>query len=301
MAWWKRLRSLWALLLLLGLLLPSGKYLQAWAQPPSSSSGSVATKSTTLTIPLRKRVADESDDQPWREVHFDQELVPQETAILICDMWDKHWCKGATRRCGELAEKMAPVIELARERGIHIIHAPSSTLDFYKKYPARMAVFSLPKVDPPVPLESWCNLISEKEGELPIDDSDGGCDCLERCKEGSPWRRQNAAISIRDEDLISDHGADIYNFIHKHGIKNIIYVGVHTNMCVLGRSFGIRRMTQAGMNTMLVRDLTDTMYNPRMRPQVEHREGTRLVVEHIEKHWCPTLESCDLTEALQAN
>ncbi len=44
----------------------------------------------------------------------------------------------------------------------------------------------------------------------------------------------------------------------------------------------------------LVRDLTDTMYNPAMRPYVSHDEGTRLVVEFIEKFWCPTVESRQL-------
>ena len=32
----------------------------------------------------------------------------------------------------------------------------------------------------------------------------------------------------------------------------MIYVGVHTNMCVLGRSFGIRQMTKLGFNAVLV-------------------------------------------------
>ena len=26
---------------------------------------------------------------------------PAKTAIIICDMWNQHWCKGATRRVGE--------------------------------------------------------------------------------------------------------------------------------------------------------------------------------------------------------
>jgi len=41
----------------------------------------------------------------------------------------------------------------------------------------------------------------------------------------------------------------------------------------------------------LVRDLTDTMYNPKRKPFVDHFAGTDLVVEHIEKHWCPTVTS----------
>ena len=50
---------------------------------------------------------------------------------------------------------------------------------------------------------------------------------------------------------------------------------------------------------MLARDLTDTMYNPAMRPFVNHENGTELVVEHIEKYWCPSLLSSDLLAGLR--
>jgi hypothetical protein len=45
---------------------------------------------------------------------------------------------------------------------------------------------------------------------------------------------------------------------------------------------------------VLVRDLTDTMYDPKDRPYVPHDEGTSLVVEHIEKYWCPSTTSAEL-------
>jgi hypothetical protein len=31
-----------------------------------------------------------------------------------------------------------------------------------------------------------------------------------------------------------------------------------------------------------------------MRPQVDHFTGTDLVVDHVEKYWCPTITSVDL-------
>ncbi len=74
----------------------------------------------------------------------------------------------------------------------------------------------------------------------------------------------------------------------------MLIMGVHTNMCILNRSFGIKALVQWGVDTALVRDLTDTMYNPALRPYVAHEEGTRLMVEHIEKFWCPMLTSDEL-------
>ena len=52
----------------------------------------------------------------------------------------------------------------------------------------------------------------------------------------------------------------------------MLCLGTAENMCVLGRSFGIR--------CVLARDLTDTMYNPKMSPFVSHDEGTGLVAQH---------------------
>ena len=74
-------------------------------------------------------------------------------------------------------------------------------------------------------------------------------------------------------------------------------MGVHTNMCVLHRSFAIKRMVRWGFDVALVRGLTDTMYNPARPPYVPHDEGTRLVVEFIEAFWCPTVTSGALLEA----
>ncbi|MGH7970611.1 MAG: protein-signal peptide and transmembrane prediction, partial [Limisphaerales bacterium] len=60
---------------------------------------------------------------------------------------------------------------------------------------------------------------------------------------------------------------------------------------VLGRTFGIRQLVRLGLNVALVRDLTDTMYNSRRKPFVDHFTGTALVCSHIEKYWCPTITS----------
>jgi type 1 glutamine amidotransferase len=65
-------------------------------------------------------------------------------------------------------------------------------------------------------------------------------------------------------------------------------------MCVLGRPFGLRQLAKNGLKVVLIRDLTDTMYNPKMPPHVAHDKGTKLVIEHIERHVCGTIHSCDI-------
>jgi nicotinamidase-related amidase len=39
-------------------------------------------------------------------------------------------------------------------------------------------------------------------------------------------------------------------------IVNVPLCGVHTNMCVLGRPFGLRQLSDLGKNVALLRDMT---------------------------------------------
>ena len=110
----------------------------------------------------------------------------------------------------------------------------------------------------------------------------------------SPWIRQTPLIDIEDTDYITDNGVENWSILDKHAIENVVLVGVHTNMCVLGRPFGLRQMAKAGKNVVLMRDMTDTMYNPKMHPQVSHFSGTDLIIDHIEKYVCPTVSSDQL-------
>ncbi len=108
------------------------------------------------------------------------------------------------------------------------------------------------------------------------------------------WKAQHAGIKIHDGDAISDSGVEIWNLLEQRGIDNVILLGVHTNMCVLGRPFGLRQMAKNGKHVVLMRDMTDTMYNPKKAPFVSHFRGTELIIEHIEKFVCPTITSAQV-------
>ena len=107
-----------------------------------------------------------------------------------------------------------------------------------------------------------------------------------------PWKMQSSLIEIDSEhDFISDKGDEVWNILHSRRIQNVILVGVHTNMCVLGRPFGLRQMVRSGKNVVLMRDMTDCMYNPESWPYVDHFTGNDLIVSHVERFVCPTITS----------
>lgn len=247
-----------------------------------------------LNLTARHRSETEPDSGEFNVVTKDLQWEAEKTAIVVCDMWSQHWCKGATKRVVEMAPLMNEVVSAARQKGVLIIHCPSGGMDHYKNTPMRKLAAQAPKVETTIELQDWCNLDRQREAPLPIDDSDGGCDCHPKC-EGVILTPQIAAIEIKEGDAITDN-AEAYYLMKQRGIDNVIVMGVHTNMCVLGRPFSIRQMVYQGQNVLLVRDLTDTMYNSRMKPFVPHVRGTDLVIGHIEKYWCPTITSTVFTE-----
>ncbi|MDP7308615.1 MAG: hypothetical protein QF405_13335 [Roseibacillus sp.] len=251
-----------------------------------------------LNLTMRSR----TKDAPGTAVINKVEWEASRTALIICDMWDDHWCKSAARRVGEMAGPMNEVVKKARSKGVFIIHAPSSVVDFYRTASQRQFARKAPFTKAPVKLSAkdrwgtkWCWPDPVFEGVLPIDDSDMGCSCEEpKCEIREAWTRQIKSIEILKGDAITDNGQETYNLLAARKIDNVILCGVHLNMCVLGRPFGIRQMVKVGKNVALMRDMTDTMYNPQRPPGVDHFSGTDLVVKHVERYWCPTFTSDDL-------
>ncbi|MFO7976905.1 MAG: metallopeptidase TldD-related protein [Candidatus Hydrogenedentota bacterium] len=246
-----------------------------------------------LVLHTRSRPAELESEGPPGIVYKTIEWDPEKTAIIICDVWNTLKGKTAADRVAEHAPRINEVVSAARDQGVLIVHAPSGTLDFYKGTPARQRCIDAPKVETAVPLK-WNELDPSREATLPIDDSDGGWEGP--VAEGTrPQTRQHPAITITDKDAIGD-GAGVFYLLEQQGIENVILTGVHTNMCVLGRPFGIRQLTYLGKNVLLMRDCTDSLYNPEMPPKVSHYRGTDLVIEHIEKYWCPTVTSTDFID-----
>jgi len=253
-----------------------------------------SSRGEELKLHLRSRHEVASQSQRYHVVTTPTTWKSEETAIVVCDMWDTHTCPNSATRVAQMAPRMNEVLKAARAKGVFIIHGPSGTMKFYEDHPGRKLALSAPLVEPKVPLKSWCHLDPQREGPLPIDDTDGGCDCERTWKPGDPlpWTRQIKTLEIMEGDAITD-SAEAYYLLRQRNIKNLIVMGVHTNMCVLGRPFTIRQMAAQGINIALMRDLTDTMYNPEKAPYVSHFTGTDLVVGHIETYWCPTLLSTD--------
>lgn len=268
----------------------------------------VANEPLALRVQYQSPVAPDSDR--FHTLTRDVQWAPAATAIIVCDMWDSHHCYRAVQRSTEFAPRLNQVLSEARRKGITIIHAPSGCMAAYADHPARKRATTVQAADEyPTDIDKWCYTIAaEEKVKYPIDQSDGGEDDTpeehtawetQLREEGrsvrAPWLKQMDLLHIDDQrDFISDQGKEIWSILQARGIDHVVLTGVHTNMCVLGRPFGLRRMAQGGKDVVLLRDLTDTMYNPAAWPYVSHFSGTDLIISHIERHICPTITSDQL-------
>jgi nicotinamidase-related amidase len=266
-----------------------------------------AESSSPVLVTIHKRLREETGNRTYAVREKTEQWKPNQTAIIVCDVWDAHESLNAVRRLEEMCPRMNQVLESARSRGVLIVHAPSSCMERYQGHPARRRAQEAPRAtNLPEAIGEWCRKIpSEEKGTYPVDQTESAKDDdpvedeqwhqrlvgMGRDPNG-PWKAQNSLLD-HDEDAISDSGVEIWNLLEHRRIKNVILLGVHTNMCVLGRPFGLRQMAKNGKNVVLMRDMTDTMYNPERWPYVTHFAGTDLIVEHIEKFVCPSITSVD--------
>ena len=249
-----------------------------------------ADEPLSLRLQSQEQVKQDPGNE-YRTVTRDEHWNPKKTAVIVCDMWDSHHCYRAVLRENQMVPRMESLLQELRHRGATIIHAPSSCVDAYADHPARRRVLAMTPVEAPEGINSWCYSIpAEEAAEYPIDQSDGGeDDTPEEHREWvsklvakgldpkAPWKRQHPGLTIDEqEDYISDRGDEVWTILRERGIENVILVGVHVNMCVLGRPFGLRQLSKNGVHVVLMRDLTDSMYNPKSWPHVSHEQGTAL-------------------------
>ncbi len=222
-------------------------------------------------------------DRAFTYVHRTLQWDSAKTALVIVDLWDQAQAPLIAKRMDELAPHINEAARAAREKGLLVVHAPGGVTDYYKDTPQRTRCLEVAPVA----------LVALEEGPaLPVDASDNGWEGPVR--PDKPQTRQHPAIEIAEVDVIGE-GAEVYGLLKKRGIENVILMGVHANFAQLDGPTGIRQMKAQGLNVVLVRDLTDSRYNPEKAPRVSHIRGTELVVDYLEQLGCPTLESTDLT------
>src|SRR5262249_38286264 len=162
-----------------------------------------------------------------------------------------------------------------------VFFCPTDVADNYAGTPAHEAAFAVTRHPLPPPITIDC----------PPAPDGGGCTCgKERCLGNYGWDSMHPGIALPDGDLMPNAGAALFSLCRERGLTHLVYMGVHTQVCLLGKSIGLRAMLQAGMQCFLARDLTDAHGRYDLDAGVTPDDFTAEVIAHFEKHLCATLD-----------
>lgn len=209
-----------------------------------------------------------------------ENVDPARVGVVAVDVWNFHWCKTATLRVDAIVPRLDRALEAARSLGMTVMLCPSDVVENYAGWPQREAVIALPQVPVPKVMEVTCP---------PVPDA-GGCACgRERCAGNYGWDGMHPGLRIGPGDLMPDSQAEVYAVCRQRGLTHLVYVGFHTQVCLLGKPMGLRAMKSAGLKCVLARDMTDA--HPGYDPARDFTPdlNTAQVVEHFERHLAPTI------------
>ena len=68
---------------------------------PATKRAEAGTNEDKLILTARSRAETPEAGGRLRVFYKNLECTPSQTAIIVCDMWDRHWCQGATRRVAD--------------------------------------------------------------------------------------------------------------------------------------------------------------------------------------------------------
>ena len=83
-------------------------------------SSKVAGGALELTLRRQELSRDDGGHACWREIVEPAAYACAQTALLLCDVWDRHWSRGATERVDAMVPRMNEVATAARDMGVLI-------------------------------------------------------------------------------------------------------------------------------------------------------------------------------------
>ena len=215
-----------------------------------------------------------------------EDVDASKVGIVIVDPWNYHWCMTACERVSAMVPRWNKAIEGARKMGMPIIWCPSDVIGSCSGYPQRERVLGLQLL--PVPNVRGLQLVN-------FTCEQGVCLCGPGigCWLNYGHDGMNTGLELADNDFIASSTEEVYTLLKNHGITHVIYMGLHTNVCLYGKPGALKFMWQAGLYCMLARDINDafTRYDPARGFTPDN--GTQQTDEDIERAGIPTINVAD--------
>lgn len=207
-------------------------------------------------LPAAAELCNTNDEFFLQHKHSTWKLPVDRTALVLVDTWDRHYLKSHQERIAKICrEKIRPVIEICRNKGIMVIYAPSPVVAKHylpkKLYEQEMRKESCEKPSIAWPYKEYRKFAKSKNSKQLM----------------LKWQNIKKGIripsSIKPEpcDQVIATGQQLRNFCQQKNILHLIYAGFAANWCLLFQDYGVRKQTLAGYNVILLQDCTTAVEN----------------------------------------
>jgi len=217
------------------------------------------------------------------------QLDAKTTAVIVVDMWDKHYCKTYNRWADALVKRLNPALRRFREAQIPILFMTGDIASNHKDEPGYIllkhyaAQYTSPAVEVPhVPMDGWVDWYHSCPCK--------GESCWLDTSKPTPWQAIHPGVRRSPLDLIGDHTTHL-GFLNKYGIKTLLYCGGAANVCVLDtRGLSLWPSKHRGFEPILLSDLVIPIL-----PERSEREALTVVLDYYRNNnICPVVKSSNL-------
>ncbi|MEO9003619.1 MAG: isochorismatase family protein [Ginsengibacter sp.] len=207
--------------------------------------------------------------------HLDWHIPMSKTALVLVDVWQRHYIKDTEARGEEIINKnLIPLMSASRKAGLQIIHAPSAPVAM--QHPNWVDLVSKddmnPKDDswPPAPFRSKSSIYQSYR--RPVEPRETERQSL------PPLYFHPKAGPVGKEPVVAT-GEELHRYCKQQGILFLLYAGFNTNACILSRDYGTLQMSTRGYEVIIVRDCTTGMESRYTQASLSQTTGAVLLLE----------------------
>jgi len=237
------------------------------------------TKSLHLSLQTR-------DPNTNQIIITEENVDASKIGVVIVDPWNYHWCMTACERVSAMVPRWNRALEVARKIGMPVVWVPSDVVGSYSGYPQRERALGLDLIPVPNVKEMPKAKFTAPVGKCMCGP---GFDCIVNYGHDGI----NPALVIEDNDFIASSTEEVYTLLRVKGITHVIYMGLHTNICLYGKPGALKYLWQTGLVCMVARDINDgfSTYDPEKGYTPD--KGTQQIDDDLERAGIPLINVVD--------
>lgn len=206
---------------------------------------------------------------------LDWKLPLSQTALVLVDVWQRHYLKDTEARTEAVIEKnLLPLLAACRSAGMKTIHAPSASVaKTHSNWMNLVGPSGMPAGEADWPPRQFQTLTGQYAVyKRPFEPR-------EEERQNLPALRFHSKVQPVGSEPVVASGEELHRYCKKEGILFLLFAGFNTNACILSRDYGTIQMSNRGYQVVLVRDCTTGMESAETQPTLAQTQGAILLLE----------------------